>query len=208
MKICYQIALACMITSLIGLTPSTFAQGEDPAGAVTHEELAEILVNLTGLYQNLGAAPSTQERFTVLMVNGIAPKDGWKYGEEVRRGDLARVVVQALGLQDEVEDPDTDQSYIDYLVSMGVPVDTVGQAVEPVEPRNDLIGVDPDVAATTDPFKKPQDTSGQKPDDNQFGTDLSLDPGLGRFIITVDDVVEIIQEAADPDPDEDVVTPF
>jgi hypothetical protein len=98
--------------------------------------------------------PAASDYFAILMANGIAPEKGWKTDQPVTRFDLARVVVLALKQGNKVEHPENPQAWIDYLVSIGVPVDTVGLATKPLEPLSLPIG--PTAYSTQqDPTKRP-----------------------------------------------------
>ena len=49
--------------------------------------------------------------------------DGWEVDDPVTKDDLAVVMVQALGLQGEVEDSMDPQAYMDVLKSEGISFD-------------------------------------------------------------------------------------
>lgn len=197
-------SLCLVMLTAITFSFSAHAQEGESEG-VTHEELADLVLNLTGLQADLPPNPSDQETFKTLLLNGIAPAEGWVPGEAVTRGDLARVIVQALGLVGEVDDPDNNESYVAYLVSIGVSIDSVGQAVNVIEPIVNPVSPNVDYAATTDPLKKPQDTSGRLPDANFFGADANNPAPLS---ISIAEIEQIIVEVTNPTPAQNPVTPF
>ncbi|MCX6995872.1 MAG: hypothetical protein NTV49_02005 [Kiritimatiellaeota bacterium] len=119
------------------LTPTGRAAdvaSSNETAAVSQAELAKLLVEVLGLARFLPADPTPAQNFAILMVNNIAPQDGWDAGRAVTRADLARVIVQALKKSGEIKTPDDPQAWIDYLVGIGVPIDTVGLATKPLEP--------------------------------------------------------------------------
>lgn len=121
--------------------PKEKASGKSrPTGPVTHVQLAELLVKALGLVHHLPVSPSAQQTFDLLMQNGISPKDGWLLDEVVKKADLARVLVQALNLRDQVENPDDPQSWIDTLKAAGISLDRLSEAIRSVEVLPDGMG--------------------------------------------------------------------
>ena len=112
-------------TMLLGVTllaSPAWAQGEGSEGAeVTQLELADILVNVMGLSRFLPGDPTAQERFAALMTNGVVPEGGWKADEVVTKAVLARVVVQAMGRANEVENPKDPASWVAFARSGTAP---------------------------------------------------------------------------------------
>ena len=113
-----------------------------PSGPVTHVQLAELLVKALGLVRFLPVAPSAQQTFDLLMQNGISPQAGWLLDAVVTKADLARVLVQALNLQDQVENPSDPQSWIDTLKAAGISLDRLSEAIRAVEALPDGMGQD------------------------------------------------------------------
>ena len=107
---------ACMVAT------ASFAQ-EKSGEPVTQAQLAEVLVRALGLVSSLPNPASDQQRFTVLMQNGICPQDGWTAGQAVTKKDLAVVLVQALGAEDEVENPEDPASWLAVLQENGIDMD-------------------------------------------------------------------------------------
>ncbi|MDD3604382.1 MAG: hypothetical protein PHD86_04240 [Kiritimatiellae bacterium] len=140
---------------------------------VTQGELAAILVNVLGLARFLPAAPTPYECAEVLALNGIQPKDGWNVDKVVTKADLARVIVLAMKRGDEVKNPDSDKSWVDFLASLGVNIDSIGQAADSLRPL-----AEPVVAnvfkggSQTDPLKDSQEFG--EPDSPEFGTDANV----------------------------------
>ena len=128
-----------------------------------------------------------------MMVNGVSPADGWSEDAVVNTADLARVIVQAMGMGSEIENPDDPQAWVDYLAENGIPIGSIGEAVENVQPRAQPVA-DYVLAAglTSDPLQK-QTLFGQ-PDEQQFGTDTSPPgrPGVALPPLTREDVEVII----------------
>ncbi|MBU1692990.1 MAG: hypothetical protein KKC51_03395 [Verrucomicrobia bacterium] len=143
---------------------------EAPAVAqVTHCELAELLVQVLGLARFLPAAPSCQQCFAALLDNSISPFKGWEVGKVVTKADLARVIVQALKKQGEIENPDDPKEWIDYLKSLGVPIDSVGEAVSHLEPLPEAVATHI-ASASVDPLVKRHKFN--PVDETQYGVDM------------------------------------
>jgi len=146
MKIMHILVAVAMSAAVV----CSAADGDEQTKTMTQLELAKIMVQLTGLQSSLPTdRPVTDaDYFSLLMFNNIQPTGGWHAEQSVSRADLARVVV--LGMQEgsKVENPENPQSWVDYLVSKGVRVDTVGTGTNPVTPIAFPVGVDPTVAVT------------------------------------------------------------
>ena len=149
---------------------------EERAKLVTEGEMAQWLVRVLGLARFLPAAPTDLECFQILMQNNIAPADGWKQDRTVTMGNLARVIVQALGKQAEVQNPEKDESWVNYLKSIGIDFGTIGEAVENLEPLPQPVGPEA-IVTSTDPLGKLSRIN--PPDNQQIGADLST---LGRIL--------------------------
>ena len=119
-----------------------------PSGPVTHVQLAELLVKALGLVRYLPVAPSAQQMFDLLMQNGISPQGGWLLDAVVTKADLARVLVQALNIQDQVENPNDPQSWIDTLKAAGISLDRLSEAIRSVEALPDGMGQDARLQST------------------------------------------------------------
>jgi len=191
------VLLAAAIT-MSSMVVQAQAQDEESAEAdkVRQGELAQLLVNVLGLYRFLPAAPSEQEAIGVLLANQIAPEEGWEPAKEVTRADLARVIVLALDRAAEVEDPDEPESWISFLSNQGVPIDTIGLSLTNLEPLPEPIAGNVFAASiTTDPLRKR--TVFGLPDELETGTDVSFVPSQ---VLTLEDVVEIIEQVPSVPP--------
>ena len=124
------------------------ASKAQPSGPVTHVQLAELLVKALGLVRYLPVAPSAQQTFDLLMQNGFSPQGGWLLDAVVTKADLARVLVQALNMQDQVENPSDPQSWIDALKAAGISLDRLSEAIRSVEALPDGMGQDARLQST------------------------------------------------------------
>ncbi|NCC50095.1 MAG: hypothetical protein EOM20_02655 [Spartobacteria bacterium] len=159
------------------------------AAQVTQAELAQVLVEVLGLARFLPASPTAYETFAILLENGVSPGEGWKGEEVVTRADLARVIVEALGRQNEVENPDDPRSWINFLSSIGVPIGTVGEAVDNLEALPEAIAPNVFQGSTrVDPLVRR--TVFGEPDEQQFGTDASFDDAYRP--VTLAEIQEVI----------------
>jgi len=170
--------LVYMMVGLMLATTAAMAQGKKKADAdkaqasqpVTHPQLADLLVKALGLVRFLPNAPSAQQMFDILMQNGIAPQDGWKLDAVVTKADLARVIVQALRAQDQVENPNDPQAWINVLKEMGISIDRLSETIQSVEALPDAIGQDLTMAST-DPLVEGLSFG---PSTVQYSVDLNL----------------------------------
>ena len=87
----------------------------------------------------------------------------------VTKADLARVIVQALKKQGEIENPDDPKEWIDYLKGLGVPLDSVGEAVSYLEPLPEPVAPNV-VSARVDPLVKRHRFN--PTDETQYGVDM------------------------------------
>jgi len=101
---------------------------------LTQGELIEMLVKALGFSTMLPPNPSEQQMQTILMQNGIVPEGGWKPDSVVSLGTLARLVVQIMGESENVQNPEDDGSWVDYLASKGVDMTSIQRALQPVPP--------------------------------------------------------------------------
>ena len=125
--------LLVLLASLVTVTAFA-AKKESSQPVVTQAMLAEELAKALGLMTALPTGDTDQQRFAVMMQNGICPKDGWVADKVVTKADLARVLVQAMGLEDEVENPDDIGSWIRVLQDHDISLDShVGQTVMDME---------------------------------------------------------------------------
>jgi hypothetical protein len=136
------VALACI---------PVLAQEEAASqGGVQYGQLAQLLVKALGLARFLPAVPTDAECFQILAQNGIAPASGWNNDGIVTKGDTARVLVQALGLSDEVENPEDPNSWIATLEANNITLDRISTSVAQAELLPD--GITQSYDGTTDPL--------------------------------------------------------
>ncbi len=101
--------------------PYVESEEEAPApAAYTQGDIAILLVTKFGLLDGLANTPTPTEAVSLLMEHGITPFDGWDIYNPMSTGDLARILVQALGRvgdidEEERDNPETD-AYQDFLV--------------------------------------------------------------------------------------------
>lgn len=155
------------------------ASKEEKAKLVSEGELAQWLVRVLGLSRFLPAAPTDLECFQILMQNNVQPSAGWKQDTTVTLGTLARVVVQGLGRQAEVQNPADDASWISFLKEIGIDFGTIGAAMQNLAPLPQPVGPEA-IITSTDPLGKLQRIN--PPDNQQIGADLST---LGRIFTQV-----------------------
>ena len=140
MKKILMVLLAGFLTASVALAQSAPEKGKN----LTYPQLASLLVKALGLAEYLPAAPTMQQQFDILMQNGIAPADGWTMDEEVAvsKGDLARVLIQAMQREDEVENPANPQSWLDALSAMGINLSAAGEALGSVDALPEVVASD------------------------------------------------------------------
>jgi hypothetical protein len=177
--------LVYMLVGLMMASTAAMAQGRKKAAAeqeqasqpVTHPELAELLVKALGLIRFLPTAPSSQQMFDVLMQNGIAPQDGWKLDAVVTKADLSRVIVQALRMEDRVENPNDPQAWINVLKEMGISIDRLSETIQSVEMLPEGMG---------------QDVTLQSTDPLVYG--MSFAPSTVQYSVDLNLVVRVLSE--------------
>jgi hypothetical protein len=123
-------------------------------------------------------------------------------GKPVTRADLARVIVQAMGLEDQVKKPSDPNAWIQVAKAEGISIDAVSQAADNVTPLLDPVLRNPNFDGTTDPLAKGVEAGVQLPDSSSFGTDMSL-PASG---LAMEEVLAVISEVV-ISPRRRVVTP-
>lgn len=131
--------MAGLLVASVAIAAPAKAKAEE-AQPVTHPQLADLMVKALGLIRFLPNAPTAQQRFDILMQNGIRPENGWKLDGIVSKADLARVLVQAMRKDDEVENPNDPQSWIDFLRAEGIALDRLSQTIQSVEVLPDSMG--------------------------------------------------------------------
>jgi hypothetical protein len=163
-----------LIFVCVGLTAgiSTRAADAKPAAVnagVSEGEFARWLVNVLSLTRGLPAAPTEKECFAALLQNGIAPKNGWNATNLVTKGTLWRVVVQSMHKQSEVQNPQDDASWYNYLKSQKIEFGKISEAMDELSPLDPAVHSDA-IVTSTDPLKKK--THFRPLDEEQLGTDM------------------------------------
>lgn len=111
-----------------------------PKDAATLADLAQLLVRQTGLIRYLPMPPTDMDCIAALLANGIQPLDGWDPGKIVTRGDLAVIIVRALGVEGEVKNPNDPRSWFEVLAANGVNITTIGDTLGSIGSRTDAQG--------------------------------------------------------------------
>lgn len=147
--------LMVLMVAILTATMS-FAAKPTEGQNLTYAQLAELLVKALGLEDSLPAGATPQQMFDALSLNGISPMEGWTLDSEaeVSQGDLARVLVQALGGQDNVENPADPKSWVEALKAMGYSLDSASEAMSSVSNAEVLPQsvVHPLASTSTDPL--------------------------------------------------------
>ena len=150
-KILVFLLVGLMMTSTVALAQGK-SKGEDSKAQssqpVTHPQLASILIKALGLVPFLPTAPSSQQMFDLLMQNGISPEAGWLLDAVVTKADLARVLIQAMRKEDQVENPNDPQSWIDALKAAGISLDRLSETIQSVETLPEGMGQDVKLQST------------------------------------------------------------
>lgn len=186
------LVVAATVAAMLSGVPEASAQEE--AAPVTQAELASMMVKILGLQRFVPPTAFSTDHFLVLAQNGIIPLDGWKADEVVTVNTLAVVVVQALAMVADVEDPNDPASYVSLLQTQGVPLDTVGAALAQLKPL--ALPVAPTViAANVDPAYKREVFN--PVDELTFGADAAV---LGQGYVT--EVIRVVlpEVVAAPSP--------
>jgi len=141
------------------------------ATEITQGEAALMLANRMGLGLNLDHPLTPMRAIQLLMAKGIVPFGGWQIDEPMMEHDLARVLVFAVGRQDEIPEgernnPETT-AFREFLVrEFNLDLASLRASLDASSPRAD-VPADPGV--TTDPLS------------GQLGGGESAAPG-GLFI--------------------------
>ncbi len=132
--------LLLLSTTLLTAVLPAFGQDDAaPAAAkeagLTQGQAAVIIARRLGLFNVAASAATQASAIQLLSGRGVAPEGGWNADTLLTPGQLARLLVQALGLEDELSEAQiagTDnQPYIDLLIEKyGVDVSELGTAAE------------------------------------------------------------------------------
>lgn len=175
-----RVIVSLLAVALSAVIAMPVAHAQDPGAVPAQQlELASLLVNLMGLSRTLPAAPSAQQIFAALAVNGVSPEDGWDADKVVTKADLARTVVQAMGMASEIENPDDPNSWVAFLEAMGISIDTIGSAVSEIAPSPEIVAGNISRAGTTwDPLDNVSRFG--EPDERDFGADMAMNASIGE----------------------------
>ena len=64
------------------------------------------------------------------------------------KADLSRVIVQALQMDDQVENPNDPQAWINLLKELGISIDRLSETIQSVEVLPDALGQDVTMSST------------------------------------------------------------
>lgn len=168
---------------------------------ISQGELGQMMVRILGLSRFLPSDPTDQECFSILMVNGIRPVEGWDTSAAVTREDLARVVLTATGEQGSVENPEDPASWVATLQGMGVDIESVGQTVSQVGPEKDFRSTDFN-PASSDPVKRQRFFT--QPDERSMQNDMGAPFSAP---LTFDEVKRVVRGLDPNDFKPEPVTP-
>lgn len=125
-------------------------------GGMTQGEAAMALITKLGLFPALPNAASSQEAAAALTAQGISPFEGWKPDETLTVGDFAKVLVEAMGRQDEIaaENKDKPEAYVELLKGMGINVESGNDGLDGVAALVEVFNAAVDGASlNTDPLR-------------------------------------------------------
>lgn len=137
------------------------ATAEEPANStLTQGQAAVILARRMGLFSESGETPTAARAMQLLSARGISPKAGWEADALLDAGQLARMLVQALGLESELTDDqiagEDATPYIDLLIEKyDLDVTTLNTAADLNATRTDDMRGSNTSASSTDPLRYP-----------------------------------------------------
>jgi|GEM_PF-1853976 len=95
-------------------------EAEEPASTLTQGQAAVIIARSLGLFSGQVAVPTQAQSIQLLLARNISPAGGWDPAAELSAGDLARMLVFALGSQDELSEAelaaDNNDPFIDLIL--------------------------------------------------------------------------------------------
>ncbi len=203
----YGVVMALALAFCIAAPSFTSAQDD----SVKHGELAQLMVRVLGLQRHLPPNPTNADCFAILLVNRIVPQDGWKHGEVVTAGDLARVVVQAMGEAENIENPDDPASWVNYLNEQGIEVVDLHETTTQVSPLAEAVTPTYE-PVNVDPFSRRRVVA--QPDERQLAGDfgiMSTEVPFGtlvRVLRVVEPPAVRRPQPVTPNEPEQVIVPF
>jgi hypothetical protein len=186
--------LAVLMAACVAMA-ATWVQAADNAAdnTVTHEELADMMTKALGLVKDLPNPSTAQQKFAILMQNGIAPENGWELGQVASLGDLVRVLVQAMGLEDDVENPEDYNSWLRVLEENGISLGDLQagsrQTVMDEEAIPTVVAQDYEVLSTDPLVANPQGARGY----TQYATSMEATGSRSAMLAPV--TVRTVQQA-------------
>ena len=201
--------IVVVIALAVCMAVPSFASAQDDS--VKHGELAQLVVRVLGLQRHLPPNPTDADCFALLLVNRITPQDGWKQGAVVTAADLARVVVQAMGEAENIENPDDPASWVNYLNEKGIQVVDLQEAVGQASPLDEAVTATYE-PVNVDPFSRRRAVA--QPDERQLAGDFGIQHADVPFS-TVVRVLRVVPPPAvrrprpvTPNEPQGVVVPF
>lgn len=121
-----------MATSSVMAQEETTEETEEAAAPLTQGQAAVILARRLGLFGS-DEVPTEARAIQMLKGQGISPKDGWQVDGFLRSGDLARMLVKALGIDNRLTPEqiagEDDTPFFEILTSTyGLDLSTLGTA--------------------------------------------------------------------------------
>jgi len=114
--------LICSLLAAVAfIMAAQLASAQDEASPeLTQSEVALVLAHRLGFFVGVTRPPSPQEAVKQLLENKISPLGGWQLDQPLLVNDLTRLLVQALGREQEIPveergNPETT-AYTDFLV--------------------------------------------------------------------------------------------
>ncbi|MDF3127836.1 hypothetical protein P0Y35_01375 [Kiritimatiellaeota bacterium B1221] len=106
------------------------APAEKEEAGLTQGQAAVIIARKLGLFSNEATAATQASAIQMLTARGVAPQGGWDAGAMLTPGELARLLVKALGLEVELAEAqiagEDTQPYVDLLIEKyGVDVNEI-----------------------------------------------------------------------------------
>ena len=180
------------VGAMFGGAPRAAAQ--DPAAdqPVTQAELAKLLVRALGIGHYIAAGAPDADYFKLLAQSGIYPAQEWDASAPVDTAFLARMLVMALRLTDEVEDIDDPQACINVLQEHNIPITSVGKALAQIRGRDRFAETSLNVMGPqVDPIVRREMIAFNTEDEPTGGVDGNFDFHSAR-VVTRAEVAEVI----------------
>lgn len=172
------------------MATAAFAQ-EKSSEPVTQAQVAKVLVKALGLVSALPSGASDQQIFAVLMQNGICPPDGWAGDQVLTKKDLMVLLVQAIGAEDQVDNPEDPASWQAVLVANGIDMASLASEDTVMGLESLPVVVAQDYGATSiDPLVS-EDAPARKSE--SYNTSVEMAPD--SVTVSMPEVVTVITQA-------------